>query len=338
VPIVEIDLEPDSPIIENSETNVTLFCNVVEGNPATLLKVRWFLEGSLLKELPECRHEDDDEFDELCGVDPSKMLLRNVGRDFLGNYSCEGFNAAGWGERSLNTELDVYYEPGNATLRYAPQIAIKRRSVTFDCSVEDAGNPLATRYRWLRGGKPVMDVVTSTWTVDPVGLDSRTNFSCYAYNEGGDGYPAVIELDVHAPPAFIQKLPPYTGALYTTPGVSLSCRVECIPACSIHWLKDGRGITDEEDDQYYIRDSYLPAEPSTGDFESVLSILHFNMSAWPEEKFDIFKDTANYSCISTNNVAGPGVRSTTYFGVECKDCETCRWLVFSLFSRCVRPS
>lgn len=49
----------------------------------------------------------------------------------------------------------------------------------------------------MRGNKPVMDVVTAQWTVDPVGLDSRTNFSCYAHNEGGDGNPTTILLDVH---------------------------------------------------------------------------------------------------------------------------------------------
>lgn len=42
-----------------------------------------------------------------------------------------------------------------------------------------------------------MDVVTAQWTVDPVGLDSRTKFSCYAHNEGGDGNPTTILLDVH---------------------------------------------------------------------------------------------------------------------------------------------
>lgn len=52
------------------------------------------------------------------------------------------------------------------------------------------------RYRWLRGNKTILDVVTAQWTVDPVGLDSRTNFSCYAHNEGGDGNPTTILLDV----------------------------------------------------------------------------------------------------------------------------------------------
>ncbi|GAB0099475.1 Immunoglobulin [Sergentomyia squamirostris] len=316
VPTVELDMDPESPIIENHASNVTLYCNVAQGNPTQLLKVRWFLDGQLLKELPECISDDADNDDnELCGIDPSKMLLQNVGRDFYGNYSCEGFNAAGWGPRSKEEELVVYYEPGNATIHHRPHTPVKRKSVTLMCSVDDGGNPNATRFRWLRGDKSVMDVVTPMWTIDPVGLDSRTNFSCYAYNEGGEGNQATVQLDVHAPPAFIQKLPPYTGALYSTPGISLSCRVECVPRCNISWFKDGMGI-EEFSDRYYVRDSYLPADPSTGDFESTLSILHFNMSAWPDEKLDIFRDSANYSCVSSNNSIGGGVRSATYFGVE----------------------
>lgn len=49
---------------------------------------------------------------------------------------------------------------------------------------------------------------------------------------------------------------------------------------------------------------------------SVCEFQHFNMSAWPDEKFDIFRDSANYSCVSSNNSVGAGVRSSTYFGVE----------------------
>uniref|UniRef100_A0A182KGE6 Ig-like domain-containing protein n=1 Tax=Anopheles christyi TaxID=43041 RepID=A0A182KGE6_9DIPT len=314
-PTVMLTMDPEAPVIENDQANITLLCNIVDGNPMLLTKVRWFLDGEFLKELPECEEETLGTDENLCEVDPSKMLLQNVGREFIGNYSCEGFNAAGWGDVSEENPLDIYYEPGNASMVHYPYIAIKRRSVTFNCSIEDRGNPAASRYRWLRGGKPVLDVVTPSWTVDPVGLDSRTTFSCFAYNEGGEGYPAEVNLEVHAPPAFIQKLQPYTGALFSTSNMSLSCRVECIPSCSISWFKDGIGI-EASDERYYITNTYLPAEPATGDFESAYSVLHFNMSAWPNGILDRIKDSSNYSCVSTNNSAGPGVRSTTYFGVE----------------------
>lgn len=323
VPVVDLSMEPNSTIIENNESNVTLFCNVLSGNPSTLLKVRWFLDGQILKELPECAENELEENEPLCGVNPNVLLLENVGREFLGNYSCEGMNMAGWGRRSKETELTVYFEPGNATLSHSPMVATKKKNVTFTCTVDDLGYPKATRYRWLRGGSPVMDVLSSVWTVDPVGLDSRTSFSCFAFNEGGKGQLATVNLDVKAPQTFIQKLHPYTGALFSAPAISLTCRVECVPICEITWFKNGVGI-DVGNDHYTIKNTYLPAEPEVGDFESVRSVLHFNMSAWPDKKFDIMRDNANYSCASSSVADGPGVRSATYFGVECKQIKSMR--------------
>lgn len=312
-PTVELVMEPDTPIIENNEVNVTLMCRVLSGNPPTLTRVTWFLDGGILKELPECNGDDGD--NSLCGVDPDVLLLENVGRHFLGNYSCQGQNQAGVGNRSAENDLIVFYEPGNATLYHYPLIASKKKSVTFFCSVEDGGNPNATRYSWSRGGS-ALQYDTSMVTFDNIGLDSRTNFSCYAYNEGGKGKSATIELDVLAAPAFIQNLQPRTAALFSSNDISLSCRVECVPACTILWFKNNVGI-EKSDERYYIIETYVPADMAVGDFESVLSVLHFNMSAWSDKKLDIYKDNANYSCVSSGNSEGPGVRSASVFHVEC---------------------
>lgn len=53
-PSVRIRFEPPSPIIENDHVNVTLHCDVTEGNPRKLLKVQWMIDGMVLTELPEC--------------------------------------------------------------------------------------------------------------------------------------------------------------------------------------------------------------------------------------------------------------------------------------------
>lgn len=45
--------------------------------------------------------------DDLCHVDPSKLLLESIGRGFFFNYSCEGYNSVGWGPRSVDKELVV---------------------------------------------------------------------------------------------------------------------------------------------------------------------------------------------------------------------------------------
>ncbi|XP_034655575.1 uncharacterized protein LOC117893187 isoform X4 [Drosophila subobscura] len=312
VPLVEVLMIPEGPVKESDESNVTLFCNILEANPSVLTKVRWYANATLLKELPDCEETRED----LCHIDPSKLLLESIGRGFFYNYSCEGFNAAGWGPRSEEKELMVHYEPGPATLTHFPPIAVKKKSVIFSCSVDDPGYPESNRYRWLRGGRgPLQDIVTKDWTVEPVGLDSRTNYSCYAYNEGGKGVMATVNLEVHAPPFFIKNLPQYTGVLHSTRNANLTCRIECVPRCEISWQKDGTTI-EKNDTRYFIKEKYMDASPATGDFESMLSVLHFNMSNWPNSKFDISADNANYTCVSTGNSVGPGIKSGTYLGIE----------------------
>ena len=67
-----------------------------------------------LQELPEC--DGNTSNSELCDIDPARMLLENVFKDFHGNYSCEGMNMAGWGPRSADAELVVHYAPGPASI------------------------------------------------------------------------------------------------------------------------------------------------------------------------------------------------------------------------------
>ncbi|XP_020816464.1 hemicentin-1 isoform X13 [Drosophila serrata] len=137
VPSVEVQMIPGGPVKESDESNVTLYCNILDANPPVLTKVRWYANSTLLKELPDCEETRED----LCHIDPSKLLLESIGRGFFYNYSCEGFNAAGWGPRSEDKELIVHYEPGPATLTHFPLVAVKKKSVIFSCSVDDPGYP-----------------------------------------------------------------------------------------------------------------------------------------------------------------------------------------------------
>ena len=190
----------------------------------------------------------------------------------MGNYSCIGYNLAGWGEESETRLLNVYYEPGNASISVHPPIPLKRKSMTLSCSVEDPGNPKSTRFHWVRGADNVKDIVSQEWIIDPVTLHSRNNFSCYALNEGGNGAMATINVEVQVAPTFISKLPQYSGFLYSEPNIVLTCRVECVPQCSIYWFRDGDEINNLNE-RYFIKEKLLAADKSTGDFESVLSEL-----------------------------------------------------------------
>lgn len=99
-------MDPPPPVKERARLNVSLLCEVEAGNPPLLTAVRWYLDGDILKELPDC----DNSTDLFCDVDPSRLLLEDVGRGFQANYSCEGMNEAGWGPLSLEQELTVYCE------------------------------------------------------------------------------------------------------------------------------------------------------------------------------------------------------------------------------------
>lgn len=116
---------PEGPVKESDESNVTLFCNILDANPSVLTKVRWYANSTLLKELPDCEETRVSQGvncshlfslsnrlifaaqEDLCHIDPSKLLLESIGRGFFYNYSCEGYNAAGWGPRSEDKELMV---------------------------------------------------------------------------------------------------------------------------------------------------------------------------------------------------------------------------------------
>ena len=64
------------------------------------------MDGILLKQLPLCDDADQD----LCDIDPSKLLLEHVTKSFHGNYSCQGSNEAGWSDFAEEQELEVYCE------------------------------------------------------------------------------------------------------------------------------------------------------------------------------------------------------------------------------------
>ncbi|CAG5027639.1 unnamed protein product [Parnassius apollo] len=312
-PQVRLNMSEQSPILETDHKNVTLTCQVVSGNPPILDEVIWYLDGEILKHLPECNGTNDS----LCNdVDPSMLLLQDTTKSFHGNYSCKGKNYAGWGSESEKTELVVNYPPGPAKLTYSPWRVIKGQSLILSCSVQEKGRPESNRFRWHRGGRLVSDIVSANWTIDPVTLDHRTNFSCRGNNTGGEGEPAYATIDVLAPPSFKYAMNHYSGALYRSQNISLSCTVECAPLCSVQWLKDGQVIDPDKTDRYYVVERKIEPQVNRNDFEATESTLHWNMSAWPGGVLSRAADTARYTCRSSRNAAGPPVNSTTKFAVE----------------------
>ena len=104
-----------------------------------------------------------------------------------------------------------------------------------------------------------------------------------------------------------------------TSNISLSCQVECKPICTIFWLKDGAPIGDD-DARYSMSHMEWEKNYAKNDFQSVSSTLVFNIEKWRADgQLNRVIDNANYTCQSQGNLVGnEGVKSTTYFRVECK--------------------
>lgn len=70
--------------------------------------------------------------------------------------------------------------------------------------------------------------------------------------------------------------------------------------------------------RYSVQVNITPPDMRTNDFESVQSTLVWNMDSWPNGQLDPNLDSANYTCHSSANEVGTGVKSTTNMNIECK--------------------
>lgn len=82
-------------------------------------------------------------------------------------------------------------------LRYYPSDVVKEKSVTLECIVQTPGNPDNLTYIWIRGVHVIPEVTVSNFTISPVRLETRSNFTCIAVNEGGRSEPATVFINVN---------------------------------------------------------------------------------------------------------------------------------------------
>ncbi|XP_074027945.1 neuromusculin isoform X7 [Leptinotarsa decemlineata] len=313
-PDVEVIISPSTPVKSVDKSTVTLICNVTSGNPSVLQKVRWSLDGGIMKELPECNYTNSDvngttesNGGPFCSLDPSIMSLQKVDETFAGRYTCQGYTVAGWGPVSEPEELVVYYPPNATSLRFFPSKVIKGASVTLECSVEDPGRPDNVTYMWFRGSHQMTEITTPNYTITSVRLQSRSNFTCIAVNEGGRSAPSTVFVNVFAPPTFYNSLSTYHGVLYSSKHINLTCIVECYPECSIVWHKDGVKLDIAHNPLYYVETHFLPPNLQKNDFESINSTLIWNMTAWPGGSLNKSAPNSIYTCQATSNKIGPGI-------------------------------
>lgn len=126
---------------------------------------------------------------------------------------------------NINIKFCTYIvAPGPVTLEFSPRRVIKGKNVTLRCNAQYLGRPQhPTRYSWFRDGHQIYHqnqvlmnpgVNSGTgintgangnngggnfnpeWFVDHVSLETRANFTCSAYNEGGVTYSEPVYIEV----------------------------------------------------------------------------------------------------------------------------------------------
>ena len=307
VPQVSLKMYPESPIKENRKQNVTLFCDVMRGNPSKLIRVKWYMDGILLTELPRCQNP----LESLCNVDPSKLILESVNREFVGLYSCVGFNSVGQSPLSTPVELDVLYPPGVGKIIPSQVKLYKNEEVNLTCELSNIGKPKAQKFIWFVQDTVIDGVSSQTWLINPIILGTQANISCVAFNSVGAGTKGFLAVEVLAKPTFLQNLPHYTGTPVKANKVEFLCQVECLPSCQIVWLRNEIPIRNQEKN-FSIQEKYIPEVLNKGIFPSILSILTLT----PVSRLSNSKDNSNFSCEARSREGALLLRSVTRFSVE----------------------
>ncbi|KAG1692976.1 Hemicentin-1 [Nymphon striatum] len=301
-PDVATRITPDIVKENGVNTRVTLSCVVTAANPEKLLYIRWYKDGIIMNET------SGDSGNDIVWTD-------DIDRTFTGAYSCQAQNVAGWGPISPDQTLTVLYPPGEAFMSASSVIPMKGEDLTLFCMVADLGNPPTEMFRWMKNGTVVSETTEGNITIDYIGINDEGNYSCAAVNSAGMGQPAYYYVKINAVPSFIEDLPATFGSKKTAKSVSLTCTVECDPPCTLHWYINDEDLSDSE--LYDIKTSFQAEDLDRNYFQSVVSTLYWNMTAWPQGMLDEdLVDRSNFSCVSTRNAVGLAVSSQTMFRVE----------------------
>jgi hypothetical protein len=211
---------------------------------------------------------------------------------------------------------------------------VKGEEVTLECSLDNVDLPGNVSYHWYRNGYRFGAITTAKWT-HRASLDTRKNITCVVTNGKRSSIPASVSIDVMAPPSFIKTPPPYRGVLKKSGNVTLTCRVECFPLCSIKWYENDNLL--ESDSTYTITNQIHPADFVRNYFESIESSLvgeaflvsstvtrQFLLQTLPAPDIDI-DQLLRYTCASAaTETYGPDVNYTVQVGIECILSNKCR--------------
>ncbi|XP_018335575.1 hemicentin-2 isoform X2 [Agrilus planipennis] len=237
------------------------------------------------------------------------LKLNHVTAENTGTYICRAVNYITPSAPPLrkiekignaSIALLIRHKPGRARIMPDKPIATEGSPVTLTCTATPPGWP-APQYRWFRPGNDGQQTVLATgtkYTIPNVHLNSEGVYYCQATNELGHGEVASVNLEVHQPPSFKQKLKPLETKAVGNPNFSVICSAKGKPKPSIRWLKDNEELTP---DTHMFEVSTDVFETSSGTV-NINSELRFKGKARPNGNELLPSDRGVYTCTFENEV------------------------------------
>ncbi|XP_052122023.1 cell adhesion molecule Dscam2 isoform X8 [Frankliniella occidentalis] len=261
--------------------SATLQCSIFEGDlPLTL---SWLFNGVPIPAMhPEISTA-------MFGKRATMLSIDAVSEKHVGNFTCEGKNAAG--KATYSAELIVNVPP-RWILEPTDKAFAQGSDAKIECKADGFPKPAVTwkraagdtpgDYKDLKMNNPDIKVEDGTLSINNIQKSSHGYYLCEAVNGIGSGLSAVIMISVQAPPTFDVKLRNQT-ARRGEPSV-LQCEAKGEKPIGILWNKNNQRIDPTNNSKYTIREENLPDRVG-----SDLSIKRTERS-----------DSALFSCVATN--------------------------------------
>ncbi|ULT79486.1 hypothetical protein L3Y34_010233 [Caenorhabditis briggsae] len=232
----------------------------------------------------------------------SRLTLNGISKSQSGNYTCMATNfltvygQSGSQQRmgTGTTLVDVKRKPGQAQIVSSRQSVDVGETIKLICQAEDAGNP-SSSYTWASpssGGIFGLEGHNDkSFEVRNAQLSDNGVYSCKAYNDLGEGKPAIIMITVIEHARISSPLA--TERIFSAgeQGKMLVCEAQGYPTPVISWLKDGVPIKQN----YYKSAATTESKCLPEDFctQTATSTLTFSRPLkW--------SDKGNFTCVADN--------------------------------------
>ncbi|XP_014681359.1 PREDICTED: hemicentin-1-like [Priapulus caudatus] len=216
-----------SPLImtESEQSTLTLTCEI-DANPI-VKEIQWYKDGEAYLQ-----------------NEANKVILEYVRREDAGQYSCQGSNMIGWGQKSNEFELIVQYKPDNVVVEPS-RMTLYDGDMPENIYCKANGFP-EPQFRWLRNGVveaegPELKLLGNTMTRERGGI-----YTCAVSNAFGETRADAVINVLHAP-VCVQTETTFNAPVNEK--VVLRCEVYANPPeVTFEWTVDGQEVEDDFED------------------------------------------------------------------------------------------